>query len=242
MRALITGASGGIGSATARRLARDGWDLALHGHRHAARLRALARELGHGGRSALPIPADLGRRDGPKRVARAVGARWNSLDLLVLNAGVYDRRAFEEITDAMLERTWRINFASSFALARDLLPLLRRSARGSIVLVSSVLAFSGASHGADYAAAKAALIGLTRSLARELAPGIRVNAVAPGAIDTAILDSDSPSKRARRRREIPLARVGTPDEVASAITFLASPDASYLTGATLHVNGGWRSD
>ena len=126
------------------------------------------------------------------------------------------------------------------SLTRQLLPLLKRSASGRIIFVSSRLAYDGSRHGSPYATAKAAQIGLARSLALELAPGITVNVVAPGSIDTAILSGDSPEQRSERACQIPLQRIGTADEVAAVIAFLASPSASYITGTTVPVNGGYR--
>lgn len=242
MRAFVTGASGGIGDATARRLAKDGFELALHAFAGAARAETTARELSAAGHPSFVVVEDLSDPTAPSRLAGALRARWDALDLLVHNAGSYDRRPFEAVDDAALERAFRINFTSAFQMTRDLLPMLRRSEHGRIVFVSSVTAFSGSAHGAHYAAAKAALLGLARSLARELAPAIRVNVVVPGAIDTAILAGDDAETRRRRGEAIPLKRIGRPEEVAEAIAWLASPASSYVTGATLHVNGGIRSD
>jgi 3-oxoacyl-[acyl-carrier protein] reductase len=241
MRALVTGASQGIGAATAERLARDGWELALHGFRHTRELSALAERLARDGREAFPIVADLADPRAPGEIARAVAGRWDSLDLLVNNAGDYRRAAFRSTSDSDLESCLAVNLTSAFRLTRELLPMLERSPSGRIVFVSSVLAFTGSKHGAHYAAAKAGLLGLARSLAIELGPTITVNVVAPGSIDTAILAGDTPEMRARRHQAIPLRRVGAASEVAEAVAFLASPAASYITGTTLHVNGGLRA-
>ena len=166
MQALITGASGGIGSATARRLAEDAWTLALHACEHAEAARSLATELARSGESPpFVLEADLAERGGARVVADGLRKRWDSLDLLVLNAGRYDRERFEEISDESLDRTLELNLSGPFRLVRELLPLLRRSPSGRIVFVSSVLAFTGSKHGAHYAAAMAGVLGLARSLA-----------------------------------------------------------------------------
>jgi 3-oxoacyl-[acyl-carrier protein] reductase len=242
MRALVTGASQGIGAATAERLARDGWDVAVHGFHHARETEALARTLAAGRGHGFPVVADLDAPDAPATIARLLRERWDTLDLLVNNAGEYRRLSFEGTADDELDRCLRVNLTSAFRLTRELLPLLRRSTNGRIVFVSSVLAFSGSKHGAGYAMAKAGLLGLARSLAVELAPAITVNVVAPGSIDTAILAGDTPEMRAQRNRAIPLGRVGAASDIADAIAFLASPGASYITGTTLHVNGGLRRE
>lgn len=165
MRGLITGASGGIGAATARRLAGAGWDLAVHAHTHPDRGRDLVEELRALGRESFLVTADLADPRSAESVAEAVGTEWDSLDLLVLNAGSYDRKPFAEISDLELDRCLEVNLASGFRWTRALLPLLRRSPAGRIVLVSSILAFTGSRHGTHYAAAKAGMVGFARSLA-----------------------------------------------------------------------------
>jgi 3-oxoacyl-[acyl-carrier protein] reductase len=237
-RALVTGASRGIGRATAECLARDGVQLAVHGHTHPDELQTLVDSLDTAP-TAFSVLADLKAPTGCAALASAVQARWDSLDVLVHCAGVYPRVNFDQLSWSSFEDCLALNLVAPAELIRLLLPQLRRARHGRIVFVSSVMAFTGSAHGAHYAAAKAGLLGLARSLARELAPDITVNVVAPGAIDTAILAGDSPLQRRERERSIPLGRVGTPREVAEVIAFLASERARYITGTTLHVNGGW---
>jgi 3-oxoacyl-[acyl-carrier protein] reductase len=238
MRVLVTGASQGIGAATARRLAGPDRELALHFRTHGKEAERLAEALRSTGTTAFAVGADLADDASVDGLAAELRERWRSLDGLVLNAGSYPRVAFDEMADGEFERCLRVNLSGPARLVRRLLPLLRASPSASVVFVSSVLAFAGSSHGAHYAAAKAGQIGLARSLARELAPRIRVNVVAPGAIDTAILAGDTPAVRREREGRIPLGRVGRAEEVAEAIAFLLLPSGSYTTGAVLHANGG----
>jgi 3-oxoacyl-[acyl-carrier protein] reductase len=240
VRALVTGASQGIGRATALRLAQDGTDVAVHYLSHEAEVLDVVERSRAIGRDAFPIRADLRDPASIANIAHAIEAHWDTLDILVHNGGSYPRQSFPETTDADFEEQLRIHAIGPAALTRKLLPLLRRSQSGRVIFVSSVLAFDGSRRGTPYATAKAAQLGLARSLARELAPWITVNVVAPGSIDTAVLAGDSPEQRDERGRQIPLGRLGTAEEVAVAIAFLASPEARYITGATLPVNGGLR--
>ncbi len=242
MRALVTGSSRGIGRATARLLAARGFDVALHGFRHRAEAEALSEEIRAGGRDAFVIASDLAEPEGAADVARQLRARWTELDVVVHNAGAYPRAPFEELGEPEWLACLQLNLIGPALLSRELLPELRRSASGRIIFIASVLAANGSRHGAHYAAAKAGVLALTKSLARELAPSITVNAVAPGTIDTDIVGSDTPEQRTARGQAIPLARIGHPEEIAEAVAFLASPGSSYMTGTTLHVNGGLRMD
>jgi 3-oxoacyl-[acyl-carrier protein] reductase len=240
VRALVTGASQGIGRATAKALARDGFEVAVHYRAHAEAAQELAREISGAGGSAFVVEGDLAVPESIERLARTIFQRWSSLDALVLNAGSYPRSSFRDLEPEKFEECFRTNVFGPAELLRKLLPLLEAAAPSRVVFVSSILAFQGSRHGAHYASSKSALLGLTGSLARELAPRVRVNVVAPGAIDTAILAEDTRETRAERERHIPIGRVGRPDEVAEVIAFLVSDRASYLTGATIHVNGGAR--
>ncbi|MCI4360818.1 MAG: SDR family oxidoreductase [Thermoplasmata archaeon] len=242
MRALVTGGSGGIGGATALRLARDGFDVGVHYHTHLPAAEAVSRGVHGHGKQATLFRADLASPGGPAELASAVIDRWESVDVLVHNAGVYDRAPFDRLTPEDWQAALALNLTGPAQLTQMLLPSLRRSTGARIIFVSSVLAFTGSRWGAHYAAAKAGVLGLARSLARELAPSIRVNVVAPGSIDTAIIAGDTEAARQERSRTIPLGRVGLAEEVAEAIAFLASDRSSYVTGTTIHVNGGLRLD
>lgn len=234
--ALVTGASTGIGAAIARRLAEDGFDVIAHYATDAAGAKRTAAAIRKLGRTCALVQADFSDPAGPDLLAKDVQESGARLDTIVHNAGIYDRRAFAELDEAAWQRTLAIDLQAPALITRQLLPALAKGA--SVVFVSSVAAVRGSKHGAAYAAAKAGLLGLTRSLALELAPTVRVNAVAPGFIDTAILAGDTAAKRRQRAAQVPLGRVGSPAEVAGVVSFLAGPDSSYVTGTVLHVNGG----
>lgn len=238
MRALVTGANRGIGRATALALARDGYDLVLHYRAHAGEAEEVARAVRTLGRSAELVAADLAKPTEVERLADLVLEDPAPLDALVHNAGEYPRTGLSEATPEAFRAILEVHAVAPLELTRRLSERLAAASPGRVVFVSSVLATLGSARGAPYAAAKAAQLGLVRSLARELAPRVRVNAVAPGSIDTAILAGDSPPQRADRIRAVPLGRLGTPEDIASAIAFLVSPASSYLTGATVPVNGG----
>lgn len=237
--ALVTGGSRGIGAATARRLAEDGFDIALG---YVSRPEGASRAVQAVevlGRRAIAVRADVSRYEDVSRMVSATVDRLGRLDVLVNNAGVYERAFLDETTPEDWDRRIAVNLSSCFYLAKAAVPHLRATGGGRIVNVTSVIAFRGTSHGAEYAAAKAGIVGLTKALALELAKDrILVNAVAPGPIETDILGGDTPEIRARRVQAIPLRRVGVPEEVAAAIAFLVGPGGDYITGQVLHVNGG----
>lgn len=229
--ALVTGASGGIGSATARRLAADGWEVILHYHEHEAEAEVLAAEL-----YARALCADV--RD-PAQV-EAMFREAGHVDLLVCCAGVAEYGLFTDATEEIWRDVLGTNTDGVYRCCRAAIPDMVRRKSGCIILTSSVWGVHGASCEAPYSASKAALIGLTMALAKELGPsGIRVNAVAPGAILTNMLtqydfvDLDSIADRT------PLGRIGRPEDVAELIAFLASDRASFITGQTIGCDGGF---
>lgn len=235
--ALVTGSSRGIGAATAKRLARDGYDVVVHYHEDEAGAKATETAIREMGRECIVQQADVADPDRARDLAELARDRFAHLDTLVNNAGVYWRKPIEEVTPEEWQRLNAINAQGAFNVTRPLVDRLR-DREGAVVNLASILAVKGSSHGVHYSASKAAILGFTKSLARELAPEVRVNAVAPGAIETDMIAQDTDEKRRRREANIPQGRVGQPDEIASVIAFLASDRASYITGETVHVNGG----
>lgn len=235
--ALVTGAGRGLGAATAERLAQDGWDVVVN-YRHTAEgAETVATTVKAFGQRALIAKADVSRIDEVDAMIANAMQEFGRLDAIVNNAGVYLRSTADKLDMADWHDALDINLTGSFHVIRAALPHLRPDAR--IVNFSSVLGAMGSKHGAHYAASKAGVVAMTQSLAKELgARGILVNCIAPGAIATEMIGSDSPEQRAARERTIPLGRVGKPEEIAGVVSFLLGPDATYVTGQTLHVNGG----
>ena len=237
---LITGASRGIGAACARRFARDGWKVAVHYYKSEAEALALTEELRAAGAEAVPVRGDL---SDPAQAARAVEgaqAALGHLDALVCNAGVaLPVQLLTDTTDDQWRRVMGTDLDGVFFTLRAAIPGMVSRKRGAIVTVSSMWGVTGGSCEAPYSAAKAGVIGLTKALAKELGPsGIRVNCVAPGAIETDMTAFLTPEDRAALADEAPLGRMGTPEEVADAIRFLAGEEARFITGQVLRVDGG----
>lgn len=237
--ALVTGASRGIGRACALRLARDGHDLVVHYHQRKDAAEATRRDVEKAGARAWVVQADLSQPAEVKKAWREVQSHVAGVDVLVNNAGEYPRKYLHEITGDEWRHTLDTNFSSMFWLTQLAAPHMIEKEWGRVVNLSSILGLRGSRHGVHYASSKAAVLGLTKSLALELAAHkITVNAVAPGVIDTDITALDTPEQRQKRLKQIPLGRVGRPEEVAAVVGFLAGDAAAYVTGQTLHVNGG----
>lgn len=232
--ALVTGASGGIGQAVARRLAADGAVLALSYGAHAEPVEALAAEITAAGGTATALRADLGDPEAPAGLVRAVTGRLGPVEVLVSNAGLGRRQALEEITSGDFDEMLAVNLRAPFLLAQAVVPGMRDRGFGRILFVSSVAAFTGGIVGPHYAASKSGLHGLTHFLAARLArSGVTVNALAPALITgTAML----PGTPAELREQVPVGRLGQPEEVADlAVSILRNP---YLTSQVVSLDGG----
>ena len=234
--ALVTGGGQGIGAATCKRLSQDGYDILLTYNNSSKPAAMLVAEIRESGGDALAVKVDCSD-DGEVGLLGLHPWMAKSIDVLVLNHGAYNRISANEMTLEDLRKTMSINFEGAVGVWKAIQQHLTPDAR--IVVVGSQLGTRGSPHGADYSASKAALAIWARSLAQEVGPeGKRVNVLAPGYVDTAILAGDSKEKRMTRENEVPLKRVGSPEDMASTISFLTGPDSSYITGAIIHVNGG----
>ena len=234
--ALITGASRGIGRAIAIRFAEKGAFVGINYNRSEDGAREVLKRIREMGGDGVILKGDVSREEDCKIIVQGFLDEVEGIDIVVLNAGIYERGSFSEIDTDRWRRVMSTNLDSCYFILKYSVPEMREG--GSIIFVSSQLAFKGSRHGADYAASKAGMLGLMRSLALELAPKIRVNAVAPGTIDTDIISSYTEEMRRRRISEIPMGRLGKPEDVANACLFLASDLSSYITGEVINVNGG----
>ena len=233
--ALVTGASGGLGAAIARTLHAQGARVALSGTRTDA-LDALAAELGEG---AHACPADLRDPAAADALLAAAEAACGPVDILVNNAGLTRDTLALRMKDADWQTVLEVDLTAPFRLARAALRGMVRRRGGRIIGIGSIVGHTGNPGQANYAAAKAGLAGMTKALAQEVGSrGITVNLVAPGFIETPMTDALSAEQRAKLTGAIPLGRMGRPADVAAAVLYLASEEAAWVTGATLHVNGG----
>ncbi len=233
--ALVTGASGGIGAAIARALHGRGAKVALSGTRR-ERLEALREELGE---RAHVITCDLADRAAVAELAKTAEATLEGLDILVNNAGVTKDNLFMLLKDEDWDQVLAVNLTAAFTLTRGVLRNMMKRRFGRIINIASVSAIFGNPGQANYAASKGGMIAMTKSLAREVASrNITANCIAPGFITTAMTEALNDKQVAAITEQIPAASLGTPEDVAAAALYLASDEARYVTGQTLHVNGG----
>lgn len=238
--ALVTGAGTGIGHACAAALARDGYSVLAACHTSYEGAQALCEQLRAQGCDAQTLRCDVTSSESVARMAREALAQVRHVDALVHCAGIAHEGLLTDMTDAQWRAVMAVHLDGAFYLARAFLPGMVSRRAGSVVLLSSMWGQVGASCEAAYSAAKAGVIGLTKALAKEVGPsGVRVNCVAPGCIDTAMMAGYDEAARAALCEQTPLGRIGTPEECAGAVRFLCSQEASFITGQVLGVNGGF---
>ena len=234
-KALVTGATGGLGQAIARTLHAAGATVALSGTRPEA-LEALAQELGE---RAAPVPANLSDTAAVEALVPAAEEAIGPLDILVNNAGITRDNLFMRMKDEEWEQVLAVNLTAAFRLSRAAVKGMMRRRFGRIVNIGSVVGSTGNPGQGNYAAAKAGLVGMTKALAAEVASrGITVNCIAPGFIASPMTDALNEKQREGILTRVPAGRLGEGAEVAAACLYLASAEAGYVTGHTLHVNGG----
>jgi len=233
--ALITGASGGIGGAIAKALHQAGATVAIHGTRREA-LDALAAELGE---RVHVLPANLSKGEEVEQLAKDAEAALGGLDILVNNAGITKDGLVLRMKDEDWESVLNVNLTAAFRLCRAAIKGMMKRRSGRIINITSIVGVTGNPGQVNYCASKAGMIGMTKSLAQEVASrNVTVNAVAPGFIATAMTDELNDEQKARINGQIPAGRMGSAEEIAAAVLYLASSEAAYVTGQTLHVNGG----
>jgi 3-oxoacyl-[acyl-carrier protein] reductase len=237
--ALVTGAARGIGLACATELSRGGAVVILVDRLGREAETAASAIIAAGGQ-AVAVTADLAQTHDVPRLVHEANGRYGRIDILVNNAGVLNQTPTEELTEEQWDRLMGINLKAVFFLTQAVLPVMVRQGNGAIVSLASLAArVGGIAAGVDYATSKAGVVGLTRTLARQYGPkGIRVNAVAPGVIITEMTRPWPEEVRQDFAARTPLGRLGTPEDVARVVAFLAGPDSGFITGATIDVNGG----
>ena len=238
--ALVTGSSRGIGRAVAAQLAREGYAVGINYYERRDKAEELAAQLAREGCRALAVQADVSKRDEVNAMVKTVEDTFGPISVLVNNAGVAGQALFQDVTDEMWERYFGVNLNGARNTIQAVLPNMLHEKSGCIVNISSMWGQHGASCEVPYSCTKHALIGLTRSLALEVAPsGIRVNCVAPGVIETDMVRVLGEETIRDLVEQTPLGRLGKPEDIAAAVAYLASDKASFVTGQVLAVDGAF---
>lgn len=237
---IVTGASGGIGSAIAATFALNGYNVVINYNNNETAALSLSSVLGEKGAAVRIFKADVSDSSQADSLVDFAKSEFGSVDILVNNAGIAQQKLFTDITDDDFDRMFNVNVKSVFNCCRAVLPEMIHNKHGRIVNISSMWGICGASCEVHYSASKAAVIGLTKALAKEVGPsGITVNCVAPGLIDTPMNGNLSEETIKELCEETPVSRIGTPQDVAKAVFFLSSEDSSFITGQVLGVDGGF---
>ncbi len=235
-KALITGASGGIGGAIAKSLHAQGADVALSG-RNVEALEKLAAEIG--AERVHIVPGDLGTAEAADALIKSAEEKMGQVDILVNNAGLTKDGLFMRMKDEDWQVVQDVNLTAPFRLIRAAIKGMMKRRNGRIINITSVVGVTGNPGQANYCASKAGMIGMSKSMAAEVANrGITVNCIAPGFIATAMTDALNDDQKGKINATIPAGAMGTPDDIAASVVYLASDEANYITGQTLHINGG----
>lgn len=235
-KALVTGASGGIGGAIAKALHAQGADVALSG-RNVEALNKLAAEIGQ--ERVHVVPGDLNTAEAADALVKAAEEAMGQIDILVNNAGLTKDGLFMRMKDEDWQVVQDVNLTAPFRLIRAAIRGMMKRRAGRVINITSVVGVTGNPGQANYCASKAGMIGMSKSMAQEVANrGITVNCIAPGFIATAMTDALNDEQKSKINATIPAGTMGTPDDIAAAVVYLASDEAGYMTGQTLHVNGG----
>ena len=238
--ALVTGASRGIGRATAEAFARAGYQVAANYCRSKEQIEQFSAQMEREGCAVIPVQADVSDPEQVERMVQAVQQQFGHIDVLVCNAGIARQGLLTDFSPADWRQMMSVNLDGTFYCCRSVLPGMIRRQSGCIITTSSIWGITGASCEVPYSASKAAIIGLTKALAKEVGPsGIRVNCIAPGVIDTEMNGDFTPEVMQQLAEETPLGTIGTPEQVAECAYFLASEAASFVTGQVLSPNGGF---
>ena len=236
--ALVTGAARGIGSEIASELAQAGARVAMLDMRE-AEAKIAAQQMCDAGRNAIGLGVDVTRQDQVAAAIKAVIGQWGHIDILVNNAGICPTTPFADISETEWDLVLAVNLKGMFLCSQAVAPAMLQQQGGRIVnIASSAGQMGGLAVGLHYSASKAGVLGLTKSLARILSPAVQVNAVAPGTTETGLIQEWEENALANIVKQIPLKRLGQPSDVAGAVLFLVSPQATFITGQTLSVNGG----